>query len=174
MLGNLNDRERYMVIGCAVFLLAVLVWRFAPSGEKTLRERRLAKATTDLAQMEKLAAEYVELKGLAGRFEQMRATDSDVNLITAVNRIAEEQAIVKISSKSPRTTPLDDEFTERLVEFTIQDVKLGQLVGLLHGIERSKDAIRVKRLRIRPEVRDANVLNVTMSVAAYTSSKAGG
>ncbi|MCA9772194.1 MAG: type II secretion system protein M [Myxococcales bacterium] len=169
MLRNLSDRERYMVIGCVVFLLAVLVWRFAPSGDRDVRERRLAKATTDLAQMEKLTAEYSQLKSLTGRFEQMRSTGEDVNLITSVSKIAEDQGIQKISSKSPRTTPLDDQFTERLVEFTIQDATLGQVVGLLHGIERSKDGLYVRRLRVRPEMRDANVLNVSLSVVNYTS-----
>ncbi|MBZ0253036.1 MAG: type II secretion system protein M [Candidatus Methylomirabilis sp.] len=166
---SLSDRERWMVIGAAVTLVLALLYRFGPDEDADVTARRMEKAQSDLETMRKLASEHAGLLRDAARLEGLTLPDASFNLVTTLTGMAEAQGIQKVSSKSPRATPLDEQYTERVVEIALQDARLAQLVGLLHAVEESKEPLRVKRMRVKPQTRDPNLLDVNLTVATYTT-----
>lgn len=164
-------REKIMVgslagLACAL-LLGFVVYSAAESvGE---REDLLLEHEETLRAIEGAADRYRESEGdrLSGEIRLRRAVPSLKGHIESVA----ERIEITIENFGPEKelAPKGRPYKEASVEVKFRRVELPKIASFMKTLESDRMyTLAVKRLTVRPDVSDANLLNVEMEIAAYS------
>jgi type II secretory pathway component PulM len=176
---GLAPRERILV-GAAGAILAAAILGFGlvmpvlGATERAIEEAD--QAEQQLAMMLRMRRDWDALHArLAGAEERIQTSGPGQNILTLLESLA-VQAGVKPSSMQKRQSGESERYQETKIEVDLKSVTLQQAVQYLASIERSRQPLSVKSLRIkRRPVRSrgasgeatAELLDVTFSVSAF-------
>lgn len=176
---GLAPRERILVgaagaILAAAILVFGLVMPVLGATERAIEEAD--QAEQQLAMMLRMRREWDGLHArLAGAEERIQTSGPGQNILTLLESLA-VQAGVKPTSMQKRQSGESERYQETKIEVDLKSVTLQQAVEYLASIERSRQPLSVKSLRIkRRPVRSrgasgeatAELLDVTFSVSAF-------
>lgn len=166
--ATLSSRERKMVAiaGAAVgfFIVFLVSWNFSSSAE-AIRKRTQGKIS-QLEQVQDLAANFREAKGVQDAMEQ-RLAASNVRLISYLEDKG-NKAGLSITTINPKAEVVleGEKIVESAAEFTLTDVPLNRLVDFLASVEAGPGVVKVKYLRLEPRLKE-ETLTAWITVATY-------
>jgi general secretion pathway protein M len=167
---TLNPREKRILTvgGCFVGALLVYLLVISPYLKAVeLLERRIAQKAEELQEVQTLQGEYLGLRDKVSTLETMVRSTSGFSLLSFLENLAEKNDIKKqITYMKPVTSPAHEKYRESSVEMKVEGITLKQLVDYLHGIEQSREQIRIKRLNIAKK-RDGGYLDITFQASAF-------
>lgn len=168
-LSKLSARERWLVLGTAVFLCLVLLFALVVNpvvDNKQKYERMAREKRQDLAQFHQFASEYRSLQLSLEELQKRIATaESDVSLLAAMESNARKLGLAeKIASMKPFTTDLESGMVQSSVEMRVEKVDLKGLVEFIESIEKGPNMAVTTRLRIKTRFDDPALLDSTILV----------
>ena len=90
-----------------------------------------------------------------------------MSLFSFMEKVTKAQG-VNIDNMTPRPALTKGGITEQSVQVQLGGIALDKLAGILNGIQRSPQMIKVKRLRVRKKFNDKQKVDATMTVATYS------
>jgi hypothetical protein len=169
-LGQLQPRERQMVLGAAAILLLLIVWLAVVTPITTALDRldrQVAQTRRDAATVADLLARYRTLRNRVDALERgMAGEKAEASLFAQLESFA--VPIVgreRITSMNPASRPVGDKFQEESVELHLEGVTTRELVSLLHAIELGNRPIRLVRVSFKREYKNQAMLDATLVVA---------
>ena len=174
MLAKLSTRERWLVLGAAVFVGSALVFSLiiSPIMDKKKRDTRTAQDTrVELALFDKYASEYRTLQGSLTEMERKVASrSSDMSLLAAMETSARKLGLAdRIASMKPFTNELQSGMIQSSVEMRVEKIDLNGLVRFLEAIETGPHMAVATRLRIKARFDDPALLDTTLLVTTLES-----
>jgi type II secretory pathway component PulM len=169
MLAKLSLRERWLVGGAGVFVMATLIFTLVinPVVESRDRYVRLTQTTRqDLIQFSRYAVEYRSLQASLEQLErQVAARSSDLSLLAAMENNARKLGMAdKIASMKPFTSELESGMVQSSVEMRVEKIDLSTLVRYIEAIESGPLMAVTTRLRIKTRFDDPALLDGTLLV----------
>jgi len=167
--SKISARERWLVLGAAVFVGSVLFFALIvnPIMDKQRRYTRMAQdKRQDLAQFNNFASEYRSLQSSISEMEKKIASgSSDMSLLAAMESNARKLGLAdKIASMKPFTTELEMGLVQSSVEMRVEKVDLNGLVQFIEAIETGPNMAVTTRLRIKARFDDPALLDTTLLV----------
>ncbi len=172
--SKLSARERWLVLGAAVFVGSVLLFAVIinPAMEKKQRYLRMAQdKRQDLAQFREFASEYRSLQSSLVEIERkVAASSSDMSLLAAMESNARKLGLAdRIASMKPFTSELESGMVQSSVEMRMEKVDLKGLVKFIEAIETGQQLAVTSRLRIKTRFDDPALLDTTLLVTTLES-----
>ena len=167
--SKLSVRERWLVLGAAVFVGSALMFAVIvnPVIDKKQRYTRMAQdKRKELAQFNQFASEYRSLQlSLADLEKKLTAGSSDMSLLAAMESSARKLGLAeKIASMKPFSSDLESGMVQSSVEMRVEKVDLKGLVQFIEAIETGPNMAVTTRLRIKTRFDDPALLDTTILV----------
>jgi len=166
--ARLAPRERlFVAAGGAVFLcfLLFLIVYECQAAKEGLRQK-IASKERQLEKVQALSTTYSDLKrqteALTAK-EEGRAPNWLYSTLDGL--VAKSLSRDKISSMSPSSKTIGDQYVEESVNVQLVGITLPQTVALLYDIEQSSSPIHVSRLQMKKRVTDPYQFDVSFSVS---------
>jgi general secretion pathway protein M len=166
---DLSGRERILVLSAGGLLVFGIVYAgmVMPAIAASDRaEQRRFSAEQQLTAMTRLREEFDDVHYRLTSVEDRIRTGPKGNLRTTLESLA-KQALVKIESMEPQSSPAHELYRENKVEVDLKSVTLSQTVNYLHQIESAQQVLSVKSLRIRTRPDNPELLDVTFTVSSF-------
>lgn len=167
-LSSLSPRDRALLLVMVVSLSLFGGW-FAFSalnGAKRRAEQNLASTMQAQEQVNLLLARYAELQGDVAGLDARLAAGADFAPASFLETMGTEMGLSSnIKTIQERGTDETDHYRAQTVEFSVHDLKLGQIVDVLHKLETAPQAIRVTDLTVKADMKDRTLLDVRMQLA---------
>ncbi len=169
-----SPREKLFLSLAALLIGYVLVT--SPAGWLKERlatlDRKTEQRRNDLKEAVRLAGEHDRLSARLNRLQAKSpgggATPSLLSFLENVStRVGTRQRIVSMKPQA-QTTP--EGVRESSVDVRIENVDLGELVGMLALIEDSPEMLQIPRLRIKTRYNDPQRLDASFTVSALESA----
>jgi general secretion pathway protein M len=167
---KLNKRERYAVMGAAIFFALFLIVTFivGPFFNRTSHlKRNLQTKAAMVEQMRQLQAEYLSLtqKEKISKAQFLRR-EKEFKLYPFLNRLAGETGIKDhIGYMRPSTrTEKDSPYKISRVEMQLESITLDQLTSYLYGVETSKNMVDIKKLSISKKDKKQGLITAVLQV----------
>jgi len=169
LFSKLSNREKWLVLGAAVFVGSALVYALIlnPLMEKERRFIQMAEATQqDLALFNEFALEYRSLRSSLAEVERKVASaSSEMSLLAAMESNARKLGLAdRIASMKPFSSELESGMVQSSVEMRVEKVDLSGLVRFIEAIETGPDMAMTTRLRIKARFDDPELLDTTLLV----------
>jgi type II secretory pathway component PulM len=167
--SKLSARERWLVLGAAVFVGSALLFAIIvnPIMDKRQRYIRMAQdKRQDVAQFRELASEYSSLQASLAEMKRKVASDSsDMSLLAVMESSARKLGLAdRIASMKPFTSELESGMVQSSVEMRVEKVDLKGLVQFIEAIETGPNMAVTTRLRIKTRFDDSALLDTTLLV----------
>jgi type II secretory pathway component PulM len=167
--SNLSARERWLVLGAAVFVGSALLFAIIvnPIMDKKQRYIRMAQdKRQDLAEFNEFASEYRSLQSsLAEMKRKVASGSSDMSLLAAMESSARKLGLAdRIASMKPFTSELESGMVQSSVEMRVEKIDLKGLVQFIEAIETGPNMAVTTRLRIKTRFDDSALLDTTLLV----------
>jgi type II secretory pathway component PulM len=167
--SKLSVRERWLVLGAAVFVGSALMFAVIvnPAIDKKQRYTRMAQdKRKELAQFNEFASEYRSLQSSLADLEKKVATSSSgMSLLAAMESSARKLGLAeKIASMKPFSSDLESGMVQSSVEMRVEKVDLKGLVQFIEAIETGPNMAVTTRLRIKTRFDDPALLDTTILV----------
>jgi type II secretory pathway component PulM len=169
LFSKLSARERWLVLGAAVFVGSMLIFALIvnPIVDKQRRYKRMAQdKRQDLVQFNNFASEYRTLESSIAEMEKKIASgSSDMSLLATMESTARKLGLAdKIASMKPFTSELELGLVQSSVEMRVEKVDLKGLVQFIEAIETAPSMAVTTRLRIKTRFDDPALLDTTLLV----------
>lgn len=165
----LDDKQLYTYIlgmlGVLVLLILLVMFyyfRTARSIKRQLRDLNEIRATqvkNILIQAERVQKQKEKLDALLADDPEFKLTEY-LETVLANLDLSERKDI----SQAPQPIELDDKYTEHVLEFTLNDINMKQLVEFLVNVEENR-RIYTKKLEITKSKTTPNSLEVHIAIA---------
>ncbi|MFO7568447.1 MAG: hypothetical protein R6W75_01520 [Smithellaceae bacterium] len=169
---KLDQKQRYLVSGTAVFVLLALVFEFAlvPFWDaKEKLKKTISASTLRLEEMKQLDTRFALQAARIGQVQQTLASRrGEFTLFSYLDKKA-LLAGVKGSIRqmnSVRGTQ-SASFEEALVEMRLEKITMKQLTDFLYHVEAPAEMIRVKRITVTRMKESPEYLACGLLIAAY-------
>jgi type II secretory pathway component PulM len=167
--SKLSVRERWLVLGAAVFVGSALMFAVIvnPAIDKKQRYTRMAQdKRKELTQFNQFASEYRSLQSSLADLEKKVATSSSgMSLLAAMESSARKLGLAeKIASMKPFSSDLESGMVQSSVEMRVEKVDLKGLVQFIEAIETGPNMAVTTRLRIKTRFDDPALLDTTILV----------
>jgi S1-C subfamily serine protease len=173
MFARLSKRERLMVIGAALGMLALisLITVVRVSGAMADRQSRIAYKENGLRQVVSLSAGFREAQAEQRRLESQLRGQANVSLFSHIEELARAQG-VSISNMTPRQPVTEGGIREETVEVSLESVTVDKVAGLVNAIQRSPHMVKVTSLRVRRRG-GGNEVQASLTVSSYALARTG-
>jgi hypothetical protein len=173
---NLSQRERILVGGAALFIIGLVVYFFlvSPAVERSkLLGRLIFQKEREFKELLHLREEYHILK--ASEDEIIRRLSTGAGNISPLSHLEQLAQKVGLREQIQQMKPLAPISTPRYVVTPIQlrfkGTGLQKAIAYLYEIENASVPFQIKRLKIKPTVRSAGSLDVTLEVLTFSVSE---
>ncbi len=173
-LGRLNPRERRLVgifsaLAAVAFLYVGIIEPIVE--QRTRMERRIETLSGDLAQLQALAGRIRRLEGELGQKTAPTNASKDFSLFSFIDKATSASvAADAVASMNPTRRRLPEGNEEHSVELRLQDIALGELVGLLRQIELADEPVYIKRLDLQRRYDDRTRFDATIIAGAVAAT----
>ena len=168
-LETIDEKQFYTyILGAlgALLLLILLVmfyyFRSARSIKLHLKDLNTIRST----QVKQILTKAEQIKKQKEKLDAMLAEDPEFKLTVYLETVLSKLNLSerKDISQPPRTIELDDKYTENILEFTLNDINMKQLVEFLASIENNR-RVYTKKLEITKSKTTPNSLEVHITMA---------
>lgn len=169
MFTRLSRRERLLALGAAVafVLLTTTFTVTSVMGAMADRQSRIDYKEQGLEQVVALSAGFREAQAEQASLEAKLERGKNVSLFSFMEDVAKQQGVT-IDNMTPRQPSTEGNITEQTVDVRLEGIPLAKLAGIINGIQRSPQMVKVKRLRVRRKFNDEEKVDATMTVATYS------
>lgn len=167
--ARLTERERYIVLGsvAAGIVFLMVLFYFLLMGINSSFETRLEKNRQALKQLYELKSDFNRVETTVNDMEQMiRRTPPNFQLASRLEEIAQKYGI-SIGALKDRSGQPNELYSEKQSTVTIDSTDLKTLIHFLHEVENSGLLMRITSLQIKPNFKDASLLNVNFVVSTF-------
>lgn len=169
---NLEQREKYALLGGIIFLVLFLLFRFGivPLVEtKSNLEKSTKRKNQELVKIQELQKQYFELKDEEGSIQaKITERGTGFSLFTFLDQQAEKMQVKKqIKYMKPSVTEGEDTLNESMVEMKFQQITLQPLVGFLRLIESKENVVFIKRISIQENSSEEGALDAILQVVTF-------
>jgi Tfp pilus assembly protein PilO len=172
---NLSLRERALVGGAALFIIVILVYLFmiSPALERSkLLNRLIVQKEREFTDLLLIRAEYQTLKASEDEIvKRLSAGTENISPLTHLEQLAQEaglrEQIQQMKPLTPITTP---RYAVTPVQLRFKGAKLQEVVAFLYAIESASVPFQIDQLKIKPTVRAAGRLDVTLEILTFSPS----
>lgn len=172
MIARLSRREQIVVtVGGAAALLIVLVAGVILPYRSAIQrlDERIAARRTQIVEARQLAERIKAMQTEAAIAERRLSPAQPLVLVPTlealVTRVAGRDRLIA-TRPQPATPPAG--FRQERVEVQLEKLRLDQLVRLLNAVDTADAALQTDALKVRPRYEDPALLDVTLSVSAFT------
>ena len=175
-IDRLEKRERYILLFGVFFVTGFVVFQtmLMPYMEaRNTMQRSLSRNESELADIELLRKEYLELKSRQGDIEKKL-----INRTPGFSLFSflEEQAAVtnvkdRVTYMKPTANEIDEGFNESIVEMKMEKVTLDQLVSFLLKIESEEKIVSVQRISIQENGQEDGLLDTVLSIKTFETNR---
>jgi general secretion pathway protein M len=169
---NLGTREKIFIIGAGVAALLALLFLVVvdPMLSHAARlDRQIVSAQRDLQELQSLQREYLRQKGVLDGINAQLKQQKNFAVYSRLGELAGRTGIQnKIVSMRPTASTPSGAYVEEAVEIKIEGVTLEQLVQYLSQIENSPQFLKIKRLYLKPNVENRQLLTAIFRVSTFT------
>ncbi|MCB0309261.1 MAG: type 4a pilus biogenesis protein PilO [Bdellovibrionales bacterium] len=167
--NRLTERERYIVLasgaGSVLFVLFI-IYIFVASSISGMAQK-IESNRKNLFKLQELQSTFDETERQVQKIENtIRMTSSDFQLATELEKIARKYKIV-IESISNRPGQPTEIYRESQANITVKGVDIRTLINFFNDIENSPNLMRITSLQVKPDFKDASLLNVTFVVSTF-------
>ena len=170
---NLSPREQIFVGGALLFILCLLIYLLliTPAQEKSkLLSRLTTQKEREFTELLLLRKEYQTLKASEDEIvKQLSAAGGNVSPLTHLEQLAQKaglrEQIQQMKPLAPATTP---RYVVTPVQLFFKGAGLQEVITYLYEIENSDVPFHIKRLKIKPTIRAAGRLDVTLEILPFT------
>lgn len=168
MFTRLSRREQLLALGAAggLLLLVSLVVVTSVQSAFATRHDRLEYKEQGLEQVIQLSSGFREAEADRRQMEAKLRQSKGVSLFTYMEELARGQGVT-ISNMTPRQPTTEAGITEQTVDVNLEGIPLDKLAGIINGVQRSPQIVKIKRLRVRRKFNDQERVDATMTVATY-------
>lgn len=166
---RLTQRERYIALGSAAIGLLLLLFLifFLFSSMTSSLDKKIEKSRKDYEKIQDIKSDYAKTQTQVNQLERViRRIDPNFRLATELERLAGKYSISIDSVKEVASTP-NDLYQESKTSVAIKEVNIRTLLSYLHDIENSSQFMRITSLKIKPNFKDASLLNVDFVVSTF-------
>jgi len=173
---KLSRREKLALLAAAGFVALFIVIQFIvfPLFDKKERlERGIAVKTNAIVEMQRLQAEFDQLKSQADQSKvRFDKRPQGFTLFSFLDQLAGQTGVKdKIAYMKPsKTAQKNSPFSISAVEMKIQGVTLRQITQYLHKVETSPNMVTIKRLSISKTEKKPGFVNAVLQVETFESS----
>lgn len=170
-MNDMSPREKYMVLGAAVFVGIVLCYIFIVSpqlSELEKLERVIPLKEKEIETCQELIAEYKQLKVVLDK-QKKKIGDRGSSGFMQSYLDAEASALnITVASMVPKSIDVDEEFTEQQVDLKLERLTLNSLVSFLYKLKTSDKLLTVKNIRIKRRYDDHSLSDVSLLISTLT------
>ena len=168
-LDTLDEKQLYTyvlsLLGALVLitmLVMVYYFRSARSMKRQLRDLNTIRST----RVKQILTKAERVQKQKEKLDAMLAENPDFKLTGYLEEVLGKLNLSerKDISQAPRTIELDDKYAENILEFTLNDINMKQLVDFLASIEENR-RVYTKKLEITKSKTTPNSLEVHITVA---------
>lgn len=176
MTRNISHRERLLLAVTVAVVVVTGLWVGAiePAVERreTL-ERKIETKRSELAEVRALAVKHAVIKERFDRFrDRIAAQPAGHSPLSYMESLAASAGVKdNIISMVPQPGEIMEGFRESPVSVKLEKVTLGRLVSFLKAAREGGIYLRVKRVSIKPQYEDPELLNVTLLIAGYEEAE---
>ena len=167
--SNFSSRERILVAGAGSLLLFFLLY-FAlalPLVRATQTSQVRATAAEQEFQVTlRLQKQFSRIHQRLQQVEDRIRDHPGGNIVTTLETLA-RQSSISVNSMTPRVSAPSERYQETKVEVSLKGIQLKQMVDYLDRIERSKEFLSVKTLRVLTRTDKPGLLDITFTVSAF-------
>ena len=171
-IDRLEKREKLILLFGIFFVTGFIVLQgvLLPYMEarKTMT-RSLSRNESELADIELLRQEYLELKSRQGDIEE-RLVERTPGF-SLFSFLEEQAATTKVKDRvtymKPTANEIDEGFNESIVEMKMERVTLDQLVSFLAKIESEEKIVSVQRISIQENGQEEGLLDTVLSIKTF-------
>jgi Tfp pilus assembly protein PilO len=169
---TLQMREKVLVVCAAVAVILALVYWLAINpllANATRLDRQIRNAQQELATLHAHRREYLQRQFVLDRINTQIKQQTNFSIFSRLEELALNAGTRdKILHMKPTASPPSEAFTEESVEIKMEGVTLEQLNTYLYEIEQSPQFLKIKRLYIKPQLNNRQLLSVTFRVSTFT------
>jgi hypothetical protein len=170
---NLSQREQLLVGGVGIFIICLLIYLFmiTPAVEKSkLLTRLITQKEREFTELLLQRKEYQTLKASEDEIvKRLSAEGGNVSPLTHLEQLAQKaglrEQIQQMKPLAPITTP---RYVVTPVQLLFKGAGLQEVIAYLYEIESSDVPFHIKRLKIKPTIRSAGRLDVTLEVLTFS------
>ena len=171
-IDRLEKREKLILLFGIFFVTGFIVLQgvLLPYVEarKTMT-RSLSRNETELADIQLLRQEYLELKSRQGDIEERLVERAPG--FSLFSFLEEQAAATKVKDRvtymKPTANEIDEGFNESIVEMKMERVTLDQLVSFLAKIESEEKIVSVQRISIQENGQEEGLLDTVLSIKTF-------
>ncbi len=172
---NLSPREQLLVGGVGIFIICLLIYFFliTPALEKSkLLSRLITQKEREFTEILLLRKEYQTLKASEDEIiRRLSAEKEKISPLTHLEQLAQKaglrEQIQQMKPLAPITTP---RYVVTPVQLLFRGAGLQEVIAYLYEIESSDVPFHIKRLKIKPTIRAAGRLDVTLEILTFSVS----
>lgn len=165
--GRLSSREKLMVLGAALSVVAFLIFFTTVTFNKALKngESRIQAKMAQLQEAQKYASGYSQAERERSNLER-QLKGNTVKLFTLIEDTAKKQGIEVGGLTDRGSRPHEGKVMESSVDVTLTRIELLKLVNFLSSLEERNKLVKVTRLQVRART-DQPVLDAWLTVTSY-------
>ena len=169
LFSRLSRREKAMALGAGGVLILLVGLLVSVSVRSSFADvqSRIAVEEQGLAQVVQLSGGFQQADAERQRLQARLQGSRGVSLFSFMEQVTKGQG-VNIDNMTPRPASTQGGITEQSVQVQLDGITIDKLAGILNGIQRSPQMIKIKRLRVRQKFNDKQKVDATMTVATYS------
>jgi len=169
---KLANREKWFLGGGIGFLLVFLLYGLvlSPLFEKNrLMDRKIDRKLQELNEMVVLEQDHRRLNEIVAKAEQkMGGRTTGFSIISYLEGLSLRAGIKdRIDFMRPKSIPPGPLYRESAVEIRLKKVPLPDLIQFLYWIEYSPEFLKLKKVKLKSDLRNPSVLEATIEVASF-------
>ncbi len=175
-LEHLSEREKWMLLGMAVFIFISLTYTsyFFLFKKKMDKLDKLIDKQLEMLTDIKISGEVFLQNKDKSKDVKRKPSETEVQLYSLIGSIASKNGIEIKSINEKPITQKSKEITEKQVEILVSNIMLDKLSKFLTDIENVDTApLVIKSLNIKVDYSDATKLNAKLFVSTYYKKAEG-
>ncbi len=175
-LKNISYREKIIGAVAAAFIIVTILWLgvYEPAVERSeTMTLKLEAKERELTEVKGLSKRYMEVRSRLNVFEnKLKTQTKGFSSLAVMESLAKNAGVQNnVSYMAPRSPVALEGYRELPVELRLKQISLGKLISFLKAAKASGNYLRVKRIAVKPQYENQELLDVSISIAGY--EKAG-
>jgi general secretion pathway protein M len=169
---KLDERQRYLVAGAAIFVLIALILEIAVFPFREAKEKLTKAVQTNqkkLNEIIKLDAEFTLQEAAMERIKRTMSTRSaDFTLFAYLEKKAMQANVrgrIKYMNSSRGTQSAS--FEESLIDMKLDKITIKQLTDFLYFVESPADMVRIKKITISKMKESPEYLSAQLQISSF-------
>ena len=171
--ANLDTRQRYLIIFCAVALVIALVLAFAVFPMWDARAKIKKTTSSGLKKLEELVKIDADLTAQEAQISRIKQTLASRRADFTLFSYLEKKAVAvnvrgRIKQMSSVPGVKSPSFEETLIDLRLEKITIRQLTDFLYQVESPAEMIRIKRITIDKMKESPEYISAQLLIASYT------